>query len=116
MSRFRQKRLPSGGQGDTRSQAAEQRYAETIFQLANLPTERRLSEVQTLSRAAEAQFLGDRNEILHVTQIDWRGHTRKVSQHSVLDARHVRAVASSPSQQINHRKRGRYEKRTVSTG
>jgi hypothetical protein len=70
----------------------------------DLPAERRLRDVQTLRCTTKAQFLGDRNEILEMSQTDWRSHTQKVSQNLVLDARPYKAIASPASVEINQSK------------
>jgi hypothetical protein len=49
--------------------AGEHREAELLFQLLNLPAQRRLRHVETFSRAAEMQFLGDGHEIAKMSQL-----------------------------------------------
>jgi hypothetical protein len=51
-----------------------------IFQLADLPAQWRLGNVQVLRRAAEMEFFGQGQEIAKLSQINSCIHTEKVSQ------------------------------------
>ena len=58
---------PGGGQFDAVHAAAHQLNADLVFEIADLPAERRLRGVQPfLGRERQAAFLGDRNEIAKV--------------------------------------------------
>ena len=61
--------LAGGGQFDAPRRPDEQCDAEFVLELADLLGQRRLGDVQTLSRAAEVQFLGDRAEVPQVAQL-----------------------------------------------
>ena len=65
-----EKGLARGGQFDAVHAAAQQLDADLVFEIADLPAERRLRRVQPfLGRERQAAFLGDGDEIAKVPQL-----------------------------------------------
>ena len=81
---------PPGLGQPQRSAALQQNYAQFIFQLLNLPAQRRLGNVQAFGGAGEVQCFTQHLEIAQMTQFHGGSfHTLKVlcETHSILEAR-----------------------------
>src|SRR5207245_3078390 len=74
-----QKSLTGLRQADAALVPHEQIDAELIFKLANLPTQRRLRDMQRFCRAPEIEAVSDRHEIPKLPQVNVCTHTEKVS-------------------------------------
>jgi hypothetical protein len=69
--------LPAGvGQRHAVAVPGQQRGAEILFQRADLPTERRLRDVQLIGGAAEVQLTGDGDEVPQLAQVQIHGASR----------------------------------------
>ena len=75
--------LAGRSQRDAPGRAGEQVRAELLLELADLPAEHRLRDVEALRRAPEVQLFGDRDEVAQLAQVQrWAGpgiHARRVS-------------------------------------
>ncbi len=81
---------PAGLGQPQRSAALQQNHAQFIFQLLNLPAQRRLGDVQAFGGAGEVQRFTQHLEIAQMTQFHVGSfHTLKVlcETHSILEAR-----------------------------
>jgi len=68
--RIVEKDPPGGGQFDAMHAAAHQLNADVVFEVADLPAQRRLSGMQPfLGRERQAALLGDRDEIAKMPQL-----------------------------------------------
>jgi hypothetical protein len=65
--------------------AQQQRHSEFLFQLADLPAERRLRDMQVVSSFVEVEMLGDGDEVTDVSEFHETGfYNNSPSEHSLL--------------------------------
>ena len=69
LSRVLEQTFPGLGHHDRTREAIEQRLTHLRFQLLNLLTERRLSDMFASSRAREAAFVNDSNEVTELMDL-----------------------------------------------
>ena len=69
LPRLRQQHRAGGGQLHAAAVALEQRHAQLRLELADLLTQRRLGDVQTLGRTPEVRLLRDRDEVAEVAEL-----------------------------------------------
>jgi hypothetical protein len=67
LPRLVEKNLSLSGQGHATFIPQKERHAKAFLELANLPAERRLRDVQLLRSLAEVEALRDRNKVANVT-------------------------------------------------
>jgi hypothetical protein len=64
-----EKRAAGSGEGNASRHTLEQRRPELALEVADLPTQWRLRDVQPLGGAAEVQFFGDGDEVAEVAEL-----------------------------------------------
>ena len=70
--RLGEKGVAGGRELDAACMAFEERRADLALQVADLPAQRRLRDVESPRRAAEVQLLGDRDEVAKVAELHAR--------------------------------------------
>jgi hypothetical protein len=66
---FREEGEAGGGELHAARDAREERRADVALEVADLPAQRRLGDVQARRRAAEVQLLGDGDEVAQVAEL-----------------------------------------------
>ena len=74
------------GQLERAAAALEQQHADFLFELLNLPRERRLGDMQALGRAREVQLFSNSHEVAQVAQFHIQPYRYEADTKSVLDA------------------------------
>lgn len=81
--RFVAELVPGAGERDLSAASHEKLGAELLLELANLPAEHRLGDVEALRRPSEVQLLGDGDEVAEPSQVKGRArsatHAARVS-------------------------------------
>jgi hypothetical protein len=70
-----EERLAGGGQADGARAAVDELGAELVLEVLDLPTERRLRDVEALRGPTEVALLGQGHERAQVTQLDVHTHS-----------------------------------------
>ena len=67
---FSEKSLAIAGQANALLAALEQRQAQALFELGDLPAQRRLGNMQAFRCTADVLFLGDGDEVAQLANVD----------------------------------------------